>query len=162
MEYPEVLLQPEYDFLRTNPNAQDNILIFGYAGGKAYGSWNETRDIDTHGVAADSFKIIVLRKTFRQFRGEETHTTVNSLHEFVKQVTSGQLQPLSLLFQRDSEILLCSEAGRILRENRQLFLSNKLVKPFLCSTSSKPMFLHHLEQLGTQVKFKDDAILFDV
>ena len=45
----EALNTEEYSFLHTNPHLGDNIILLGLGGSYAYGTNNETSDIDIRG-----------------------------------------------------------------------------------------------------------------
>ena len=50
MDFKALMNTSEYDFLRTNERLGDRIMLLGLGGSYAYGTNNESSDIDFRGV----------------------------------------------------------------------------------------------------------------
>ena len=48
------LKSPEYDFLNSNKNLHNNIILLTLGGSHAYGMEKETSDLDIRGIALNS------------------------------------------------------------------------------------------------------------
>ena len=73
----------QYDFLRTNENLGENIILLGLGGSHAYGTSNENSDLDVRGIATNTKRNILTGKDFEQFVEVETDTTIYSFDKIV-------------------------------------------------------------------------------
>lgn len=127
----ESLLNPEYDFLKSNKYLGNNILLLTLGGSYAYGTNVETSDIDIRGVAINPSKqIFGLEKDFEQIVETKTDTTIYSLNKMCKLLTSCNPNTIEILGCLPEHYLYTNEAGRLLLENKQNFLSTKAIDTF--------------------------------
>ena len=130
MEIAKVLMQPEYDFLKTNPRLGDNIILLGLGGSHAYGTNVESSDIDIRGIALNSKEEVLLRDDFEQIVDSDTDTTVYSFAKIVKLLADANPNTLEIIFQDESAYLKLTEIGKKLIANRHMFLSQKCFYTF--------------------------------
>ena len=77
------LKSKEYDFLRTDKNLGNNIIILTLGGSHAYGTNNEGSDLDIRGCALNSKMQILTNENFEQFVNNETDTTIYAFNKLV-------------------------------------------------------------------------------
>lgn len=129
-EIKRTLEKPEYDFLKTNQHLGKNIILLGLGGSHAYGTNIESSDIDIRGIATNSKREILLGKDFEQVVNNETDTTVYSLLKVIGLLANANPNILEMLFLKPEHYIKLSEAGKLLIENRHLFLSQKCFYTF--------------------------------
>lgn len=125
-----ILLSKEYDFLRTNENLKNNIILIGLGGSYAYGTNIETSDIDIRGVAVNSKRNILTGNDFEQIVDVPTDTTIYSFDKIVKLLCSCNPNTIEILGCKPDHYLICSDAGKMLLDNKSLFLSQIAVHSF--------------------------------
>lgn len=120
----------EYDFLRTNPHLGSNICYLTLGGSHAYGTNIEGSDVDLRGIATNSKEEILLGRDFEQVVNTDTDTTVYSFKKIVNLLANVNPNTIETLYTREDQILYMNEAGKLLRDNRDIFLSKKCVYSF--------------------------------
>lgn len=120
----------EYDFLRNNPHLGSNICYLTLGGSHAYGTNIEGSDVDLRGVATNSKEEILLGRDFEQVVNTDTDTTVYSFKKIVNLLQNVNPNTIETLYTREDQILYMNEAGKLLRDNRDMFLSKKCVYSF--------------------------------
>lgn len=129
-EIKHKIQEPEYDFLRTNINLGNNIILLGLGGSHAYGTNNENSDLDIRGVATNSKRNILIGADFEQFVETETDTTIYSFDKIVKLLCSCNPNVIEILGLKPEHYLYLSPVGRMLVDNRRMFLSKRAVHSF--------------------------------
>ena len=119
----------EYGFLREEPLG-DNIILLGLGGSYAYGTNNETSDIDIRGVATHSAMDILTGKGFEQVVNEATDTTVYSLEKIVSLLSNCNPNTIEILGLEPWQYLYISDIGKALIENADMFLSKRAIHSF--------------------------------
>lgn len=127
----------EYSFLRENKYLKENIILLVLGGSMAYGTNNENSDIDIRGITLDlpqdilglgSVRDDTTRTTrFKQFTDTNTDTVVYSLTRFIELAEKGNPNILEILGVREEDILYINEFGRKLINNKELFLSKRII-----------------------------------
>jgi predicted nucleotidyltransferase len=126
----------------------ENTIIYGLGGSKSYGTDTPQSDTDYRGVAVtpeaidnDPFN------TFEQYlwKSEELSGRVSevdgkeeaaeegvvySTRKFFQLAAACNPNVLEILFLRDTDYVFISEAGKLLIENRNMFLSQRAAKTF--------------------------------
>jgi uncharacterized protein len=108
----------------------DNTILLVRHGSRAYGTNTPTSDTDIKGICvAPLDNYLGLGKDFEQaeFKSEETETegVVYELRKFMKLAAECNPNILEVLFVADEDVLFCSPAGQLLRDNRDMFVSKK-------------------------------------
>ena len=125
------LKSPEYSFLGENKYLGDSIILLAMGGSIAYGTNVETSDTDIRGVAINPSKqIFGLEKDFEQIVNTETDTTIYSLNKMCKLLTSCNPNTLEILGCIPEHYLYLNDAGRLLLDNKENFLSIKAIDTF--------------------------------
>lgn len=73
----------EYNFLRNNDHLGDRIILIGLGGSHAYGTNNETSDLDVRGCALNNKEEILTNQHYEQFVDEKTDTTVYAFNKLI-------------------------------------------------------------------------------
>lgn len=120
----------EYKFLDENKYLGDNIHLLVYGGSKAYGTNIPTSDTDIRGVATRRVEDILSGQDFGIVTNEATDTVIYSLDKFMSMISQCNPNMIEILFVRDEDILYIDDIGRMLRDNREIFLSNKCIGTF--------------------------------
>lgn len=120
----------EYDFLRTNEHLGNNIILLGMGGSHAYGTNNESSDTDVRSIALNSKSEILLGQDFEQVVDVPTDTTVYSFNKMMTLLTSNNPNTLEILGCRPEHYLYLSPIGKELLNNKEMFLSKKVVHTF--------------------------------
>ena len=126
----EKLLGTEYRFLDEDSRLGDNIHLLVYGGSKAYGTNLPTSDTDIRGIATNSAEDILCGKDFDVFTNEETDTVIYSLEKIFSLLLNCNPNTIEILFVRDEDIIYMDEIGKMIRDNRDIFLSNKCIGTF--------------------------------
>ena len=115
----------EYDFLRTDKNLGNNIIILALGGSHAYGTNVKDSDLDIRGCALNSKKEILTNENFEQFINEETDTTIYSFNKLISLLLNVNPNTIELLGLKPEHYLYVSKIGQELLDNSHMFLSKK-------------------------------------
>lgn len=119
----EKLNTKEYDFLKTNKDLGNNIILLTLGGSHAYGTNTETSDIDIRGVALNKPQELLGLSEFEQFIDLETDTTIYSFNKIIKLLLNCNPNVVEILGCRDEHYFILSEEGKMIKDNVSLFLS---------------------------------------
>lgn len=131
------LKSEEYDFLRTDKNLGNNIIILTLGGSHAYGMDKKESDLDVRGVALNSKSDILLGMDFGQVVNTSTDTTVYSFNKMIQLLTSNNPNTIEQLGCLPEHYLHLSGIGRELLDNRKMFLSKICIHTFGGYSSSQ-------------------------
>lgn len=126
----EKLHQEEYDFLRNNPNLDSNIMLLGLGGSHARGTATKDSDIDIRGIAFNSKSDILLGTDFNQVTDKKTDTTIYSFNKMLDLLTNSNPNVIELLGLKPEHYLYCTDIGKMLIDNRKMFLSKVCIYTF--------------------------------
>lgn len=123
-------LGKEYEFLKTNPLLGDNIILLGLGGSKAYGTNVPDSDTDIRGIAVRSAYDILSDTRFDQVMDNPTDTTIYSLEKVINLLTGCNPNVIEILGLRPQDYLYVNKYGKMLLDNKKLFLSKHAAKTF--------------------------------
>ncbi|WP_180375451.1 nucleotidyltransferase domain-containing protein [Clostridium thermarum] len=126
----DILSDKKYEFIHTNENLGKNIIYLTLSGSIGYGTNIGQSDIDLRGVAIEKKENIYGFQNFEQFEDGKTDTVIYSLKKFVSLAMKGNPNIIEQLGTREDHILYINEYGKRLRDNRQLFLSKRIIHTF--------------------------------
>lgn len=129
-EIKSMLKSDTYQFLCTNEHLKDNIIILTLGGSHAYGTNNDTSDLDIRGCALNSKLEILTNENFEQFTNEETDTTIYGFNKLVSLLTNTNPNTIEMLGNKPEHYFYVSPIGQELLDNSHLFLSKKAVYSF--------------------------------
>lgn len=119
-----------YDFLRTNENLKDNIILLELGGSYAYGTNNEDSDIDIRGCALNTKEQILTNINFECFVHNETDTVIYAFNKLISLLLNTNPNTIEMLGCKPEHYIYVSPIGQELIDNTHLFLSKKAVNSF--------------------------------
>ena len=126
-EIKSKLHSSKYDFLRSDPNLGENIILLGLGGSHAYGMNNENSDLDVRGIATNSLHNMLIGNDFEEVVNVETDTTVYSFDKMIKLLCSCNPNTIEILGLKPEHYLYLTPVGQALIDNRSMFLSKRAV-----------------------------------
>ena len=129
-EIKNMINGPEYDFLRNIPHLGNNIVLLGLGGSYAYGTNIETSDVDIRGIATRTPRDILTGRDWEQSVNEATDTTIYSLEKMFKLLISCNPNTIEILGLKPEHYLYVSPIGQMILDNKNLFLSKKVLNSF--------------------------------
>ena len=124
------LQSTEYDFLRTDKNLGNNVIILTLGGSHAYGTDNENSDLDVRGCALNSKMQILTNENFDQFVNEVTDTTIYSFNKLVSLLSNVNPNTIEMLGNKPEHYFYLHPIGKELIDNAHLFLSKRAIYSF--------------------------------
>lgn len=130
MDFKKVMNSTEYDFLRKNPRLGNRIILLGLGGSYAYGTNNESSDIDFRGITLNLPSDILGLTEFEQYEDSGTDTVIYSFNKIVKLLLDCNPNTIELLGLDEDQYLIRTKLGQELLNNKTLFLSKRAAKSF--------------------------------
>lgn len=129
-EIKNKLKTKDYDFLRTDKNLGNNIIILTLGGSYAYGMDKEGSDLDVRGIALNSKSDVLLGTDFAQVVDDNTDTTIYSFNKMIELLTANNPNTIEQLGCLPEHYLHLSDIGKELLDNRRMFLSKICIQSF--------------------------------
>lgn len=126
----ELLIQPQYSFLKTDPHLGKHIILLGLAGSYSYGTNNENSDIDVRGVTLNRKSDLIGMTSYDQYTDENTDTVIYTFNKIIRLLLECNPNTCELLGLNEEHYLYLSPIGRELLANRRLFLSKRAIQSF--------------------------------
>ena len=132
----DVLNDKRYNFLSENDDLKNNIALLVKGGSNAYHLSSDSSDFDLRGITIENEDTLLGIRRFDCFVNKETDTTIYGLKQFISMAMKSNPNALEILFTDEEDIIYCSDIGKILLENRNLFLSKQILNPILGITAN--------------------------
>lgn len=127
----KLITSSDYDFLRTNPHLGKNNIMFLVLGGSyAYGTNIATSDVDIRGVALNSKEDLIGFSNFEQMVDEKTDTTVYGFNKYINLISNCNPNVVEMMFCKPEHYIWISPLGKLLLDNRKLFLTQRAIYTF--------------------------------
>lgn len=120
----------KYRFLFEDEHLKGNIILLTLGGSYAYGTNIENSDIDIRGVALERETDLLGLTNFEQRENRETDTTVFGLRKAIHLLSDCNPNMIELLGCKRDHYLILTDAGKLLLNNIDLFLSQKAKNTF--------------------------------
>lgn len=135
----KLVQKPEYDFLKTNPHLDKNIILLGLSGSHAYGTNLATSDVDIRGIALNSKSEILLNQDFSTIVDTNTDTTIYSFNKIIFELTKCNPNLIEMLGLDQNDYIFINKWGQLLLDNKHLFLSKLCTKKF-CGYATEQLY----------------------
>ena len=126
----EMVAGSEYDFLRTNPHLKDRIIFLTLGGSYSYGTNVETSDVDVRGCALNRPSDLLGLTDFEQVVHTHTDTTVYAFNKLIKLLLNCNPNTIEMLGCKPEHYFMLTDTGRMMIENRKIFMSRRAVHSF--------------------------------
>lgn len=130
MEYNKILQQTEYGFIKTNERLGRHVILLGLAGSYSYGTNIGTSDIDIRGITLNQKSDLIGLTQFEQYVDENTDTVIYAFNKMVTLLLSCNPNTIELLGLHPEHYLYLNDIGRLLLDQRKLFLSRRAINSF--------------------------------
>lgn len=130
MEYNKILQQTEYGFIKTNERLGRHVILLGLAGSYSYGTNIGTSDIDIRGITLNQKSDLIGLTQFEQYVDENTDTVIYAFNKMVTLLLSCNPNTIELLGLNPEHYLYLNDIGRLLLDQRKLFLSRRAINSF--------------------------------
>lgn len=129
-DYKEILNGTEYSFIQTNKHLGKHVILLGFAGSYSYGTNIEGSDIDVRGITLNQKSDLIGLTQFEQYVDENTDTVIYAFNKIVTLLLSCNPNTIELLGLNPEHYLYLNDIGKLLLENRKLFLSRRAIQSF--------------------------------
>jgi len=132
LDLQKLILTEKYDFLRTNPKINNNsICLLTLGGSHAYGTSTPTSDIDIRGVYSHSrADILSMNCADKPIVHKDSDTVIYPVKQIIKLLSNCNPNVLEILGTKEEHVLQINSAGRLLRDNSAIFLSQLAINSF--------------------------------
>lgn len=135
MDFSKIIHSDKYEFLKSEKKLGENIILLTMGGSYAYGTNIITEehesDIDIRGVYLNSKEeILLMNCDDKPYENRELDVVVYPLKQIVNLLKSCNPNTLELLGTREDQLFILTKEGKMLRDNRDLFLSKRAYSSF--------------------------------
>ncbi|ERI89485.1 hypothetical protein HMPREF1982_04639 [Clostridiales bacterium oral taxon 876 str. F0540] len=131
LQIKEKLNSKDYDFIRLNKSLGKNIILLTTGGSHAYGTNTANSDLDIRGITLNSAKeILTMNYNDKPIEDRPTDTVIYFLKQIISLLLNCNPNTIEILGIKEEHLFVCTEEGRLLRDNADLFLSKKAAASF--------------------------------
>lgn len=127
MDVQKLLQMPEYEFLH---HLERPVLFMTLGGSYAYGTNREGSDIDVRGCVLNRPEELLGLSKFEVFTDRKTDTTIYGFNKLISMLIDCNPNTIELLFCKPEHYFMMTNAGYLLLDHRELFLSQKAIYSF--------------------------------
>lgn len=125
----------EYDILRNKKELGDNIILLTTGGSYAYGTDIHTKehesDFDVRGICLNTYEeILTMNCIDRPYEDKELDLVIYPLKQIINLLVNVNPNVIEMLGTKDEHLFIQSKEGKLIRDNRELFLSQKAYASF--------------------------------
>jgi uncharacterized protein len=121
------LKSEKYDFLKHIPN----IILLTLGGSHAYGTNIKTSDVDIRGICLNTKEeILTMNCRDKPYENKNTDTVIYPLKRIIQLLISCNPNTIEILGTHTEHLFVLTEIGELLRDNVDLFLSQKVSQSF--------------------------------
>lgn len=135
--YRNILNGSEYQFLRDNEHLGSNIQLLALGGSHAYGMSVEGSDLDVRGMSLNAKSEVLLGEDFNQVQDKITDTVIYSSNKLLKMLSDCNPNVIEMLGCKPEHYLYVGGAGKLILDNKKLFLSKLCIFTFGGYTTSQ-------------------------
>ena len=128
--YRSILGKDEYSFLQDNKHLGSSIQLLALGGSHAYGLNVEGSDIDVRGMSLNSKSEILLGEDFNQVQDKITDTVIYSSNKLLKMLSDCNPNVIEMLGCKPEHYLYVGGVGKLILDNKKLFLSKLCIFTF--------------------------------
>jgi predicted nucleotidyltransferase len=118
------------DLEKIKAHCTHDIMYLTHGGSHAYGTNVEGSDIDYRGICFHTKDEILAQKNFEQHDMNEIDAVLYSNSKIIKLLLNCNPNVIEMLGTREEDILVQTDAGRLLRDNVDIFLSQEAIYSF--------------------------------
>ncbi len=131
----EKINSKEYDILRDKKELEDNIILLTTGGSYAYGTDIHTdeheSDFDVRGVCLNTYEeILTMNCMDKPYEDKDLDLVIYPLKQIINLLININPNVIEMLGTKDEHLFIQSEEGKLLRDNKELFLSQKAYASF--------------------------------
>lgn len=130
LDIKDVIRSNEYDFLRTDKNVANRLMLLTFGGSYSYGTSTEDSDIDLRGISLSTPEKLLGMSDFTQLRESDKDTTIYEFNRYVQLAMECSPNILEMLGCKPEHYGILTEQGKMLIDNRKLFLTTKAKSKF--------------------------------
>ena len=120
----------EYSFIKTNEHLGKYVILLGLAGSYSYGTDVAASDTDIRGITLNRKSDLIGLTRFEQYVDDHTDTVIYAFNKIVTLLLNCNPNTIELLGLKPEHYLYLNDTGRMLLDNRKLFLSKRAVSSF--------------------------------
>lgn len=152
----DILQRPEYAFLK---DFKHPIMFLTYGGSHAYGTSVEGSDVDLRGCAMNLPNELLGLSSFEVFNHKQTDTTIYSFNKLMPLLLAGNPNTIEMLGCRPETYFVLSKEGKMLLDNRSLFLSQRVFYSFAGYANSQLRQLYAYVREGEPTQSEKEELL---
>lgn len=118
----------EYDFLRNDKKLKNNTILLTLGGSLSYGTNIETKDhvsdIDLRGIRTNSLQeILTMDCDDKPYENRDLDVVIYPLKQMITLLAKCNPNTIELLGTKEEHLFLLTKEGKMLRDNKDVFLS---------------------------------------
>ena len=130
MKYNKILEGAEYSFIKKNEHLGKHVILLGLAGSYSYGTNIEGSDIDIRGITLNQKSDLIGLTQFEQYVDDNTDTVIYGFNKIITLLLNCNPNTIELLGLNPEHYLYLNDIGKMLLDNKKLFLSRKAIQSF--------------------------------
>ncbi len=130
IDIKKLLNTTEYSFLKEDKHLGNNIMLLTTGGSHAYGTNVEGSDIDVRGITLSRKEELLGLSSFEQFEDKNTDTIIYEFNKVARLLLNCNPNIIEIMGTKEDHILILSNEGKLLKDNIDIFLSQRVIQSF--------------------------------